>query len=168
MRSYLSKQMVVVIMLALCFVKGEAGNNEANNRSVVSKAFRFSSFYSPDVDKVDKSLVSRHYLGEDVAVLYYVFKSTYVQKKKNYTGASNVTVIQKPVIYDSVLKIDGLLKKAVKNGEYTKEQAAKIMEDCLSKSYSVFYADTDELENYLSKMESLDQYLALYNNISFE
>lgn len=160
--------MVVFVALVLCFMKGEAGNNGANNRNIVSKEFHFSSFYSPAVDNVDKSLVSRHYLGEDVAVLYYVFKNTYVQRKRDYLGASNETVIQKPVIYDSVLKIDGLLKKAVKSGEYTKEQAAKIMEDCLSKSYAVFFADTDELENYLSKMESLDQYLALYNNISFE
>lgn len=172
MKSYLTKQVLLVMLFAMSFAVGHAGNNDkketASSSSVISKEFRFSLVSAPDVEKVDRSLISRHYLGDDVAVLFYIFKKTYVQTKKDYMGTANGTEIQKPVIYNSIVEINKLMKKAIKNGEYTKEQAGKIMEDCLCKSYEMYYVDTDEIESCLQKVNNLDQYLAVYNHISFE
>lgn len=169
MKPFFLKKLFVIVLVGVPFLYGNA--IEVSNKVfyVELESFRFSTFRSPEIDRVDKSLVAKHYLGDDVAVLYYIFRNTYVQKQTDsYSGNLTGTVIQKPAIYDSIIKINKQLKKAVKKGSYTKDEAIEIMKDCLEKSYAVFFVETTDLEMHMSKLSDLEQYIKLYENISFE
>ena len=134
----------------------------------VVKRFNFSATNTPDLESVDKALVAKHFLGQEVAVLSYIVRKTYVTKKTDYSGTSTETTIEKPAIYNAILKMNKKFIKAVKKGEYTTQEAAEIFSDCLEKSYSLFFVETKELENLMTEMEDLEQYIALYNCISFK
>lgn len=131
------------------------------------KKFNFSSAPEINTETIDKALVARHFLGEDVALASYLVRKTYVTKKTDASGTS-YTETAKPAIYNSVLNMNKQLKKAVKKGIYTREEAVKIYSDCLGKCYSLFYVETKELEKLMVEMKTLEQYIALYNCISFE
>ena len=171
MKSQLLKKMTVLVMFMFPFWGGafaEEGQTKKVREGTALPEFHFSHYQDPDTSSVDKALVSPHFLGEDVSVLYYIFRQTYVADKNDNVGGGSFQEAQKPVIYNSVLQINKLLKKAVKKGTYTREEAAEVMKDCLRKSYSIFFADTKEFEAQLSDIDGLEQYLALYRNISFE
>ena len=155
--------LTVFAMLVIASFSGYGVNKGGGE----GKKFNYNSSHGVNTKTVDKALVARHFLGEDVAVLSYVVRKTYVSRKTDASGTS-FTETAKPAIYNAVLDMNKQFKKAVKKGIYTREEAGKIYSDCLNKSYSLFFVDTQELEKLMSEMETLEQYIALYDCISFE
>ncbi len=163
----------VLLLLIYVLAGAKLSGTSRANQSVslndsLSKKFNFANQQSPDIESVDKYLVSRHYLGDEVAVLYYIVNKTFVARRTDYTGAAIETVIEKPAIYNTVLKMSKQFKKAIKNGSYSKQQAINIMSECLRKAYSLYFEETTELEKLMSESKNLDQHISLFNSISFE
>lgn len=165
---------LTAVMLFLCISVYSSMSSPSNfcpgpeEKSTIDKRFNFANAAIPNVEAVDKALVSQHFLGEDVAVLSYIIQKNYVTKKTDYSGASTEIVIEKPAIYNAIQTMNKQFKKAVKKGEYTQQEAELIFADCLKKSYSLFFEDTKELEKLMKEMNSLEQYIALFNCISFK
>lgn len=160
----------VLVLISLGYVAASPQQEHANETfdAGVIREFHFSQFRAPDTTQTDKALVPKHYLGGEIAVLFYIFKHTYVSESGDYAGTASTPEVQKPAIYYAVIRMNKLLKKSLKSGAYTKEAAEAIMKDCLEKSYALFFENTDALENLMSELTDLEQYVALYRNISFE
>ncbi len=163
---HISQSIFNIVILAVLTITSFASYGHGEEGGDVKK-FNFSSAPEVNTETVDKALVAPHYLGEEVAVLSYLVRKTYITKRTDASG-SGYTDTAKPAIYHAVLDINKLFKKAVKKGTYTSQEAGEIYSDCLRKSYSLFYVETQELEKLMSEMQTLEQYIALYNCISFE
>lgn len=157
-------KIAIIATLAIASFPGYGIEKEGSG----TKKFNFRSAPDANIENVDKALVTRHFLGDDVAVLSYLIRQTYVTRRTDTSSGTSFTETAKPAIYNSILNMNKQFKKAVKKGTYSREAAGKIYSDCLKKSYSLFYVETQELEKLMSEMETLEQYIALYNCISFE
>ncbi len=168
MRFYTWKLLIATLIIGISGTFKSESKNLENIDTLEMKAFRYDTALKPDLESVDKALISRHYLGEKAALLNYVVRKTYVHKKNDFSGNTLETTIEKPAIYNAVVCMHKEFKKAIKKGVYSVEEAQTIYCDCLNKSYALYYVETTELEKLMEKVKSLEQYIALYNSISFE
>jgi hypothetical protein len=100
--------------------------------------------------KIDYSLSGTHVLGSDVARKMLLLQETYTYVERGTLMApGDKTIIKKPDIYYSVKKLNTYYKKAVKKGIVDQQQAAKNLTSAVDKSYSIFYEDTQQFEEYL-------------------
>lgn len=119
------------------------------------------SFYNNLKDttilRLDYSFMKPHLLGDEIAKKMYRMGQTYT-----YTEAPTPmsptpkTVVKKPVIYYSILKLDKDLRKKVKNTEVSQDEAINTMGEILDLAFIIFSQETSEFENYLKNNKTPD------------
>jgi hypothetical protein len=83
---------------------------------------------------------------------FYLFESKYTYEVSPVPGnPQSKTVIRKPVIYNAVIKIDKHLKKQLKKGDITNDNAEFVMDKVLETALCVLTIDTEEFEKSISK-----------------
>lgn len=132
------------------------------------KEFVFEHAMKPDFLSIDKNLVPRHYLGENVALLNYLVRQTYVTNRSDVSSSTLGRNVEKPAIFASIQRMNRQLRKAVRKGVYSKKEAAEIFSDCLEKAYSLYYVETEGLEAVMREIETLEQCVSLYDRILFK
>ena len=102
--------------------------------------------------------LSNHYLGVGIARKLHLLKDTYTYvEPPSPTSPGEKTVIVKPSIYNSLLKLNRYYKKQVKKGEMSVEEASEKLNHYLDVALSVFIEDTDTFEDKLRKAKGPDE-----------
>jgi hypothetical protein len=112
---------------------------------------------------IDPDDVKENPLGNEVAEKLVLLKDryTYVQPA-GPTSPVEKTIISKPVIYNSIQKLNRYFKKSLKDDKIDVETARNNMLLCLDIALIIFSEDTSSFESYLSKMSKPEDILAAY------
>ncbi len=108
--------------------------------------------------------VKTHFLGNEVAMKMQLLAESYTYKVEDeITGTAKITV-EKPSIYNSVKKTERYLKKGLKKGNITQEEAKLQFDTILNIALNIRYQDTQQLEEVLWDIKDPDQIASLYTS----
>ncbi len=136
----------------------------------ISFVFRVQQYLeniSSETIHVEMSLVRKHPLGDMVAVRFHLLDKNYLYKSAaapgSFSGKLNVV---KPLIYNSLHKIDKDLRSKVKKGEATHEEGAAQL--CRYLDYALVLMDenTAIFEEALRKAGSSGELIKLFDSIT--
>lgn len=119
-----------------------------------------------DIKAIDPSNIRNHTFGEDIAKRLFLFEKNYVYYSDPAPGAfSGKKVIQKPVIYNSIYKIEKHLRKQVRKGNIDKQTARVELSNLLEVAIILLHEDTEMLEEELRKTRPEEGIMAVFNRI---
>jgi hypothetical protein len=118
---------------------------------------------------IDPEDVKEHPLGSEVAEKLVLLKNryTYIQPA-GPTSPVEKTIISKPVIYNSIQKLNRYFKKALKKGIINIDTARTDFLMCINIALIIQSDNTKEFENYLNKMSSPEEILSAYRKVVLE
>ncbi len=136
----------------------------------VTFTFELNAYSISDLEEqlaeTETGLFRNHPLENEVARRLELFEETYTYYSPAAPGSfSDSKVIRKPVIYNSVYRIDKHYRRQVRSGEAEKEQAIAQMSNLLYKALLIFPHETGELEEALSKAPSAPKMVSLFNQV---
>ncbi len=99
--------------------------------------------------EIENTIFKKHYLGEDIAIKMQLMKEEYTYQIKDEISLTESTAIEKASIYNSVNKVNKYLKKSVKKGQISEEEAKEILDRILDVVINIRYQETAELEEEL-------------------
>ena len=100
--------------------------------------------------KLDYAYAGNHFLGNQIANKFYRFQQTYTYiEKGSPSSPSDKTIVQKPVIFYAVNKLNPYFKNEIKKGVISKEEATKHLGRILDLAYVIFHQNTVDFEAYL-------------------
>jgi len=124
-----------------------------------------SSLTEQQISEISSELVENHDLGEMISKKFYLLDSKYTYEMPTVPGnPQSKTVVRKPLIYESVYKIDKYLKKSVKKGEVSVENASAIMNKVLDVANCILTVDTSAFEKEIGKRKDAQALSLLYMN----
>jgi hypothetical protein len=112
---------------------------------------------------IDPNDVKENPMGSEVAEKLVLLKDryTYVQPA-GPTSPVEKTVISKPVIYNSIQKLNRYYKKELKSETVDPDTARNEFLLCLNIALILHSENSEEFEKYLSKMSSPEEILSAY------
>jgi len=124
-----------------------------------------TSLTEQQISEISSELIGNHAFGDMVSKKFYLFDSKYTYEIPNVPGnPQSKTVIRKPMIYESVYKIDKYLKKSVKKGEMSVENASVIMNKVLDVANCILTVDTSAFEKEISQRKDAQALSLLFMN----
>lgn len=109
--------------------------------------------------------VKSHFLGDEFATQMQLLKEMYTYEEEDEISKTVSTVVEKSSIYNSVRKINKYLKKALKSGDLTEEQAKAQLTKTLQVALNIRYQETSELESELWKTKKPEAIADLFTKI---
>jgi hypothetical protein len=107
---------------------------------------------------IDNNMVSRHFLGENIARKMYLVQNAYTYiEKGSPTSPGDKIVVRNPVIYNAVKKINNHYKSLAKKGTIPAEELEKNLGQILDVAYCISSQETDEFEDYIKQHKKADQ-----------
>ena len=126
--------------------------------------FRASSA-GHDLNSVSKDMIGTHVFGPLVSEKLYLLELKYTYEVPIVPGnPQNRTMVRKPVIYDAVIKIERHLKKSVKKGGISTEEASAELNKVLDVAFNVLTADTESFETIINKTNDTAALTNLFTN----
>lgn len=118
--------------------------------------FDFAGYsYNYELEKITSEMAGQHVFGDLIAKKVYLLDEKYKSEVALIPGNPQTkTVIQKPVLYDAVKRIEKYLKKSVKKGELSIESATYTFDKVLDIALSIKNADTKNFEAAISSTEN--------------
>ena len=158
---------VVVTIIGILWSFGFLFAQHANaDTAAVKKYIYHNTLNKEDLSSIDRSNLTEHPFGELIARKIYLLQDYYTYTEApTPTSPSEKTIVLKPSIYNSVLKLNRLLKKQVKKGIVPRETATKHLNLCLDVALSVLGDTTNEFEAELRKAKSADQIIQVFNKV---
>jgi hypothetical protein len=99
-------------------------------------------------------MLSEHPFGDLIARKLVMLQDVYTYvEAPSPTSPGEKTIVKKPTIYNTVLKLNRNLKKMVKNEMMDKNQAISDLNQCLDVAISISADDTNEFETELRKAQ---------------
>jgi hypothetical protein len=115
---------------------------------------------------IDKSMLSDHPFGELIARKLYMLQNLYTYvEPPSPTSPGEKTIVKKPTIYNTILKLNRNLKKMVKNNLIDKNQAISDLNLCLDVALSISADDTGDFESELKRAKSADQIVQVFKMV---
>jgi len=115
---------------------------------------------------IDKSMLSDHPFGELTARKLYMLQKIYTYvEPPSPTSPGEKTIVKKPVIYNTILKLNRNLKKMVKKGVLDKKKASSDLDLCLDVALSISADDTGDFESVLKKAKSPDNIIQVFKMV---
>jgi hypothetical protein len=122
-----------------------------------------NSVNSEELYAIDKSMLSDHPFGDLIARKLYMLQNLYTYiEPPSPTSPGEKTIVKKPVIYNTVLKLNRTLKKMVKKGMIDKNKAISDLDLCLDVALSISADDTGDFESELKKAKSADEIVQVF------
>jgi hypothetical protein len=108
-------------------------------------------------------MVDSHFLGSEIAKKMLLLNKSYSYKEPVAPGNSATkTIFRKPVIYNSVKKIERSMKNKVKSGELNPETARVQFNKVLDVALNIINIDTDKFESRLESAGKANELLDIY------
>ena len=123
--------------------------------------YRFD-YQGSEFNDISANYVKKHFLGSDIANKMQVLKETYTYVTINELNQAETTTIEKPSIFSSVKKADKFVKKQMKSGALTEEEARTVMDKILLVAINIRHQNTEDLEQELWKMKDPKQITSLF------
>jgi len=151
---------------SLLAFKSDTSRPVPDNPGSKLPAFEFSSgSIESEVGGISDELAGNHPFGQIIARKCYLLEKKYTSQVVVTPGNPAVkTVIKKPVIYESVRRIEKDLKKSVRKGDISVSEATASFEKTLDVALSILNLDTKEFEKALSACESTRSKIELFTN----
>jgi hypothetical protein len=125
-----------------------------------------NSVNTEELYAIDKSMLSEHPFGELIARKLYMLQNLYTYvEPPSPTSPGEKTIVKKPAIYNTVLKLNRNLKKMVKNGIIDKDKTASDLDFCLDVALSISADDTGDFESELKKAKTPDQIIQVFKMV---
>lgn len=173
--------MKLVLMLLILFVLTPVSKVNSQNALVINSpeetrkavataskltVFEFrTSLTEQQIRELSSELIESHDLGEMVSKKFYLLDSKYTYEVALIPGnPQSKTIVRKPVIYDSVYKIEKYLKKSVKKGEMSVENATTIMNKVLDVANCILTVDTSNFEKEIDQRKDPQALTQLFMN----
>jgi hypothetical protein len=129
-----------------------------------AKVFEFKA-YSMDsyMNEISAEVAGSHPFGEIIAKKNYLLDEKYTSEVALTPGnPASKTVIKKPVIYESVKRIERDLKKSVRKGEIPLNTAVNEFDTVLDVALNIVTVDTGVFENAIKSAGSTDSIIELF------
>ncbi|MEI7524454.1 MAG: hypothetical protein WCJ95_09005 [Mariniphaga sp.] len=126
--------------------------------------FEFQTYVTDnDLISISQDLIQDHLFGPLVARKLYLLESKYTFQVPVVPGNPQTkTVIRKAVIYEAVQKIEHFLKKSVRKGILSNEEATKEYNSVLDVALNAFAANSNNFEKIISKTDDPASLLVLF------
>jgi polyhydroxyalkanoate synthesis regulator phasin len=158
--SLVTKSQDLVVMLA-----PEETKKPAPSTGTLSVYEFRTSLTEQQIREISAELVEKHDLGELVSKKFYLLDEKYTYEMPLVPGnPQSKTMVRKPVIYESVFKIEKYLKKSVKKGEMTLENAATIMHKVLDVANCIVTIDSSSFEKEINQRKNPEALTQLFMN----
>jgi len=124
-----------------------------------------TSLTEEQISEISTELVEEHELGEMVSKKFYLLDSKYTYEMPLVPGnPQSKTMIRKPIVYESVYKIEKYLKKSVKKGELSTENATRIMHKVLDVANCIVTIDSSKFEKEINQHKNPEALTQLFMN----
>jgi|PlaIllAssembly_1097288.scaffolds.fasta_scaffold55504_2 hypothetical protein len=151
------------LFLVVGFLCAQDGIKDSGN---TKKFFYRSAVNMDELYAIDKSMLSDHPFGELTARKLYVLQKIYTYvEPPSPTSPGEKTIVKKPVIYNTILKLNRNLKKMVKKGTMDKNKATSDLNLCLDVALSISADDTGDFESELKKAKSPDSIVQVFQMV---
>lgn len=129
-----------------------------------AKVYEYNVYSRPELSKdTDPQLIGSHFLGDEIARKMYLLDKTYTYETHIAPGnPATTTVTRKPLIYNSVKKIESYLKKSVRRKELTEQAARQEFNTVVDIALNIFFQDTNSLEQQIKETDKASDLLELY------
>lgn len=119
-----------------------------------------------ELKKIDITTIRRHALGDEVAKRIHLFEQTYTYMSNPLPGSfAGKLVIQKPEIYNGMLKLGKIVARQEKKGIISREQAVSDLSRYLETALLLFYEDTAAFEEELKRTSGDDALVSLFQRV---
>ncbi|MBZ4675683.1 MAG: hypothetical protein JG782_302 [Anaerophaga sp.] len=133
-----------------------------------TKYFRFFSFTDKsEWESIPVSKAGKHYLGEDIARKFYLFKNLYTYQTPVSPGSPAMrTVIRKPVVYNALNKLEKHLKKINYEGNAQNAgQLGQTFEHALDVAIAIYSQETPGFESELENSDSATEIMNVFSRV---
>jgi hypothetical protein len=163
---FLFFQMGLLAQQYVMLAKKPAETEKEVNVPVTAKApvFEFDVYSKPGQESnIDPQIIENHFLGNEIAKKMYQLDKMYTYETKTAPGnPAATTSVRKPVIYNSVKKIESYLKKSVRKHEVSIEMATVQFNKVVDVALNTLYLNTDAFENQIRITGNTPELLELY------
>lgn len=129
--------------------------------------FEVYNFIPEEIKNVTEEMAGSHFLGEDIAKKVYLFEQAYTYTVAISPGnPSTRTMFRKPVVYNSVRKIEHYLKKSVKKGLLTIEEARNDFNKVLDVALTTKSMNTNSFEDSIKSINDSSDLLTAYSQVN--
>lgn len=170
--------LLVVCTMSLSVAKAQMASGKLGINAEKAQTGEISGekieFVFPDYvsieDELDPSDVyNSHFLGDSVAMKWKALEDLYIERSDVTVGFGNTHVeLKKPVIFNSLNKIEKHFKKEVKKDVLSVEVASCQFSRYLEYAYVIFYEDSEMFEQALAKSKSTEELIEIFNAIRLE
>ncbi len=111
-----------------------------------------------------ESNIKKHFLGDIIAYKMQLLRESYTYiEPPSATSPAEKIIVEKQPIFFSIKKLDKFLKKQVKSGTMSEEDAKNKLENALNVALNIRYQETDTFEDVLRKAKPNDL-IAIYSD----
>ncbi|MFW5657345.1 MAG: hypothetical protein ACOC0C_06975 [Bacteroidota bacterium] len=141
----------------------------AQDDSTGGKIYKFRNNLSYYTQSVDDEAVEPHYLGDIIAKKMYLLKETYTSiQPATPTSPSEKTIVEKPIIYYAVNKLNRKYKKEIQKDIITEEEARENMSMVIDVSLSILPENTAEFEKELRSAKKTHEIVDIFSRVVLE
>ncbi len=122
-----------------------------------------------DVSSITVNDQRGHPLGIEVSKKLELLKDRYTYiEPAGATTPTDKTIVIKPIIFNSIQKLNRYYKSAIKKGSIPIDVAKEEFLRCLDIALIIYADNTEEFEQYLRKAKKPEQILEAYNKVILE
>lgn len=141
----------------------ETEKDASSARVPNAAVFEFDVYSKVESSHVDPQLVENHFMGNEIAQKMYQFDRLYTYETKIAPGnPASTTNIRKPVVYNSVKRIESFLKKSVRKHEISMDMAVVQFNKVLDVALNTLYQNTNAFENEIKLTSNTSDLVELY------
>lgn len=118
---------------------------------------------------IRQSDVTRHFLGDNVAVKYYRLKETYTYvESASVTNPNERTIVKKPTIYYSLKKLNSHYRKQLKKGKIDSSKAIEELGWYFDIGFAIYDQNTSDFEKALKDAKKPGEIEQLFARVILE
>ena len=125
-----------------------------------SFSFRYNMEEQNEIQDING--LKEHFLGEDIAKKFLLLKESYTYMIEDELTQNRNTIVEKPSIYYSCKKVSKYMKKAIKKGSLTEDEAKAQLDNILNIALNIRYQETEKVEAILWEIKDPNQLMAFY------
>ncbi len=116
-----------------------------------------------ELEHIDAQYVDRHFLGQEIAKKRYLLDETFTKRVPIAPGNPSMkTEITKPALYYAVNDVEKYLRRALRKGQVSEEQARAHMHCMLDAILNTYYLETDELEEKVRACDCPEEMISIF------
>ncbi len=150
----------LLLILGLALGVSMSGYSQSADEDVF-----YFDFMADKIDDsgIDVTFLRAHPLGVDVAKKLELLRESYTWKEEaSATVPRDRTIVEKPIIYYSMQKLNGHYKKVVKKGLMEEEEAKMALINAIDIALVIRYQQTAEFETKLRSYKKGEELAPLY------